>query len=583
MIRRIFVVLLISFLMPTACSRPDEATANKAADEAGQPVDGDWAIVRFEAEPDTLNPLTQTATNSQYTMYGVNNSQIYEFLLGYNPKDWTLTQPILAEAMPTISDDHLTYTFVLRDGVKWHDGQPMTPEDVLFTFKATACPLTDAAPARSYMTDLADIVMDGRTMKFLMKKPNSFNVINIGNTIPVMPKHVFDPEGFIDGLSYKDMLGPKGKDAGAKKFADQFNSHPANRAPVGTGPYKFEKWDTGRELVLARNENYWGAKKPHLDKILYRFITDYTAGLTALKAGDVDAMPRLTPIQFAQQTGGAAFDQQFTKTRYPVPAVFYIMWNNERPFFKDKRVRQAMTLLLDRQKILETIRFGLGKIAIGAILPGNSDFNPNIKSWPYDPKRAAELLDEAGWKDHDGDGIRDKDGVKFQFEFLGANGSTIYPQLAPIMREELKKAGIDMTERVIEFNVMLQSLKDHKFDASTLGTTSDLVQDPYQSWHSSSALNRGSNYGNFKNPEADKLLEDARREFDLEKRKQLYWRWQEIIHDEQPYTFMYYAEEAAAYSKRFQNVQWLPPRPGYDLQAWWVPKAQQKHGKPSTR
>jgi len=197
---------------------------------------------------------------------------------------------------------------------------------------------------------------------------------------------------------------------------------------------------------------------------------------------------------------------------------------------------------------------------------------------PYDPKRAGELLDEAGWKDHDGDGIRDKDGMKFKFEFLGSTGSTIYKQLSPVMAEAFRKEGIEMTERVIEFGLMLQGLKEHRFDSSTLqlahGDLTDV--DAYQGWHSSATAG-GINFANFRNPEADRLLEQARQEFDSEKRKQLFWKWQEIVEDEQPVTFLYYFQEPAAYSKRFQNVQWLPLRPGYDLTTWWVPKAQQKY------
>ena len=135
-----------------------------------------------------------------------------------------------------------------------------------------------------------------------------------------------------------------------------------------------------------------------------------------------------------------------------------------------------------------------------------------------------------------------------------------------------------MTERVIEFGLMLQGLKEHRFDSSTLqlahGDLTDV--DAYQGWHSSATAG-GTNFANFRNPEADRLLEQARQEFDSEKRKQLFWKWQEIVEDEQPVTFLYYFQEPAAYSKRFQNVQWLPLRPGYDLTTWWVPKAQQKY------
>jgi peptide/nickel transport system substrate-binding protein len=145
------------------------------------------------------------------------------------------------------------------------------------------------------------------------------------------------------------------------------------------------------------------------------------------------------------------------------------------------------------------------------------------------------------------------------------------------LAEEFRKAGIEMTERLIDFSVLLQNLKDHRFDSTPITQSQgDLMQDPYQVWHSSGTVG-GSNFFNFRNAEADKLLEQARLEFDAEKRKQIYWRWQEIIQDEQPITFLYYWLEPAAYSKRFQNVQWLPLRPGYDLNSWWVPASLQKY------
>src|SRR5262249_53934708 len=342
------------------------------------------------------------------------------------------------------------------------------------------------------------------------------------------PKHIFDEDGLLDAFSYKDIIGPTGKtDPRIQKFADRFNKHAAGRAPVGTGPYKFEKWDSGREIVLTRNEDYWGTK-PYLDKIVYRIITDPTAALTALKSGEIDLQPRLQPLQYQDQTGGAAFDEQFSKVTYWIPGEYQIFWNNERPFFKDKRVRQALTMLVDREKIIAAIRGGLGRVGVSPFAPQARDFNPNIKPLPYDPKRAAELLDEAGWKDHDGDGIRDKDGVKFKFEFLGSNGSAVFNQLSPVLAEEFRKAGIEMTERVVELALMTETLKEHRFDASVLGFTFDLVYDPYHNWHSSSAAG-GSNFENFKNAESDRLLEQARLEFDNEKRKQIYWRWQELI------------------------------------------------------
>ena len=538
---------------------------------------GDWVVVRFEAEPDSLNPVISTSALSQYVLGGALNSQVYELLMGYNRKDWDVTEPLLAEGAPTVSDDHLTYTIKSRDGVKWHDGRPFTADDVLFTYKAVACPWTDAAAKRSLLTDLADIQMDGRTIRFIMSKPNVYNQRNVvTNFLPIIPKHVFDEKGLLDGFTYKDLIGPKGKtDPKAKEFGDQFNKHPANRAPIGTGPYKFEKWDSGREVVLRRNDDYWG-KKAYLDKIVYRIIVDPAGALSALKAGEIDMQPRLSPAQYKDQTSGEAFEQQFAKVKLSIPGEYYVFWNNARPFFKDKRVRQAMTMLIDRVKIIDTVRLGFGQIGVSPFHPEAKDFNPNLKPVPYAPERAVQLLDEAGWKDHDGDGVRDKDGVKFKFEFLGTSGSATYKQLAPIMADALRKAGIEMTERVVEFAVGMKTLREHKFDAGTGAFTFDLVQDPFQQWHSSSVAD-GLNYQNFKNAESDRLIEQARVEFNDETRKALYWRWQELIHDEQPVTFLYYQQEPVAYSKRFRDVQWLPLRPGYDLRTWWVPAASQKY------
>src|SRR5205823_3251562 len=143
------------------------------------------------------------------------------------------------------------------------------------------------------------------------------------------------------------------------------------------------------------------------------------------------------------------------------------------------------TLLIDRQKIIDTVRLGLGQVGVSPFGPKARDLNSNLKPMPYDPKRANELLDAAGWKDHDGDGIRDKDGLKFKFEFLGTSSSPIFRQIVPILADEFRSAGIEMTEKVIDVALLAQTLKEHKFDAATGGFTFDLVQDPFEQWHSS--------------------------------------------------------------------------------------------------
>ena len=472
---------------------------------------------------------------------------------------------------PEISQDHRVYTFSIRDGVRWHDGHPFSAEDVLFTVKAAMVPSVDAGAFRSSFASLASVEITGRNqIRFRMAEPYWLNDAALASDIVPVPKHVYDPQRILDHYTFEQIRDPKAvNDPVLKKFGEDFNNNPANRAPVGTGPYKFEKWQTGQEIVVRRNEDYWG-QRPHLEKIIYKIIPDSTTALAALKSGEIDFIPRLLPLQFQEQTSGPAFQEHFVKATYQIPQLAYIGWNEARPYFADKRVRQALTMLIDRAKVIETVRRGMGSMAASPFVPASPDFNPMITPLPYDPKHAAVLMDEAGWIDHNGNGIRDKDGVEFKFEILAASSNTAAVALLPILQDEFGKAGISVTARRLDAAVFQSTLRDQRADAAIDGWVSSLVFDPYQLFHSSSARNRGSNYYNFRNPTADHIMEQARVEFDAEKRKQLYWRFQDIFHDEQPYTLLYYPENAAAYHKRLQNVQFLHVRPGYDITQWWV-------------
>ena len=577
MTRRILSLSLLACSILFGCTHPASSTEG-AAGNISQPIPGDWAVVRFETEADTLNPYTKATDTADRVMVGPNNSNVYESLLYTDAKDFKTIQPRLAISRPEISEDHLTYTFNIRDGVKWHDGTPLTAEDVVFSFKALMNPFTDSAPVRSYLGDLTNVeLVEGRKVRMTMRKPYFMNEVVLGEFVYITPKHIFDPQGMLDGFKFPDIISAQNKtNPKLKEFGEAFNKHPNNRAPIGTGPFKFEKWDAGKEIVIARNDGYWG-EKAHLSKVVYRIITDNTAALTALKSGEIDFNPRLTPIQYAQQTSGPGFDQQLVKATFTSPIYYYIGWNEERPFFKDKRVRQALTMLVDRDQIIQSIAFGLGKPIASSFFSGSPDLDTDIKPLPYDPKRAGELLDEAGWIDHDGDGVRDKDGKPFRFELQGSSSSSLTKQLIPILKESFKKAGIDTTEKQIEFTVFTNNMRDHKFDAAMTAWGGDLLFDPYQIWHSNSIANRGTNFVSFRNAQSDQLIEQARVEFDPAKRKELYRKWQELIHDEQPYTFLYYYVQPAAYQKRFQNVHFLPIRPGYDLTQWFVPKSMQKY------
>jgi peptide/nickel transport system substrate-binding protein len=227
-------------------------------------------------------------------------------------------------------------------------------------------------------------------------------------------------------------------------------------------------------------------------------------------------------------------------------------------------------MLVDRTKIIDAIRRGMGSVAATPFSPGSPDFDSNIKPWPYDPKQANRLLDEAGWIDHNGDGVRDKNGVKFKFEMLASTSNSTARALMPIIEADFAKAGISVTGRQLELAVFQSTIRDQKADAAIGNWSTSLLLDPYQLFDSESARNRGSNYFNFRNAEADAAMEKAREEFDPQRRKELYWRFQEIFHEEQPCTLLFYASETAAYSVRLMNINFLHQRPGYEVAQWSI-------------
>ncbi|MBI2422575.1 MAG: hypothetical protein HYV27_07080 [Candidatus Hydrogenedentes bacterium] len=556
------LVLLLAFT-GLACSNTGTEPAAKtgtnpqtdaaaAPQAAGEPVDGDWIVTHSPTEPPTLNPFLESAGADTVRVVDGNGGFIYENLVTYD-SDTLEVIPWIAESW-TISEDKLAYTFKLKQNVTFSDGVPLTANDVKFTFDTVLDPKNLTADRRSYLSGLKEVnVLDDYTIEFKCAKPYFLNLITLG-TQWVLPKHIFG--------------------------TGDFNTHPNNRAPIGSGPYLFESWQTGSAITLARNPNYWGEKKPHVDKIMFKIITDDNAAFLELQNGGIDEMRITNAEQWTNRTNTPKFTDQFDKYSLWSPVNGYlgtfnwIAWNMRRPLFEDKHVRRAMTMLLDRQRILDKVYYGLGRVVTGYSFPDNDDYDKTIEPWPYDPDRAVMLLEEAGWKDTDNDGIRDKNGVPFKFEWIFASGVNEYEIMATVYKEQLDKVGINMTIRPLEWASFIESVTKREFDACMMAWVSPIESDPYQIWHSSQTEN-GSNYPGFKNAEVDRLIEEARVEFDEDKRNALYREFHKILHEEQPYTFLFNRKRNLAVSKRFEGVKEQPL--GFDFRDWWVPVAAQKY------
>jgi peptide/nickel transport system substrate-binding protein len=291
-------------------------------------------------------------------------------------------------------------------------------------------------------------------------------------------------------------------------------------------------------------------------------------------------MEALQPVQAVRGTNSERFNRDFKKYEYFAPTYSYIGWNNAHPIFGDKRVRQAMTYMTDRRQIVKSVLFGLGEVVDSHIYLFRPEYDKDLKSYPFDPQKGVALLREAGWQDTDGDGILDKviGGKKtsFRFEIKVNAGNAVRESVALVLMDELKKHGVAASVRQLDWTIFLNDVKNHQFDAVVLGwqmSTAD--PDAYQVWHSSQAANKGSNAISYKNVRVDQILEEYRREFDARKRIKLYKEFQEILHDEQPYTFLHVRKMVSAVHRRFEGVEVFPD--GLRPIDWWVPAARQKY------
>jgi peptide/nickel transport system substrate-binding protein len=508
---------------------------------------GDWLVYHVLGEPRTLNPISVEGTIEAREVYSRN---IFETLFDYDlDYDGVKLIPMLAESMD-VSEDGLQMTVKLKKDIWFSDGVPITADDVLFSYQTIMDPNVDAADVRNYYYNFRDVVkIDDHTVRFIFKELYWKTLESVG-VFEILPKHLYQ---------YTDAM--------------QFNTRRSN--PVGSGPYIFERWDVGQQIVLRRNENYWG-RKPRIDRLVFKFITNLQAALQALRAGDIDMMEPSSE-QFFELSQDEQFKQKFHALSYwkPSKGFSYIGWNQARPLFQDRRVRLALTHAVNREAIAKYIQKGFGKVTSGPFYIYGRQADPNITPWPYDIERAKQLMDEAGWRDTDGDGIRDMNGLAFRFKLSYPAGNDTAEQIVKMFKDDASKIGVDITADPVEWSIYVEQLNNRSFDAAICAWGGTIESDPYQIFHSSQIEGRGNNFVSFNCPAADTVIEEARRTLAPEKRYALYHRFHQILHEEQPYTFLVVRPEYLLLDKRFENVQ--VHKLGIDPLEWYVPKEKQRY------
>lgn len=541
--RKIFLILSVAIVL-SSCGKVDP----KIYDQDGPVADGDILIESTVGDLTHLNPALVDDTSS----YDV-DSLIFNGLVRYNKK--MELEPDLAEKW-TVSKDGKIITYYLRKGIKFHDGVEFTANDVLFTYKVFSDPGTNTPQGALYQ-DIKEVqIVDLYTVRVYYKKPYA---PALGETfIAILPKHLLE-----------------GKDINKDAF---------DRHPIGTGPYQFVEWKTAQKIVLDANPNYYEGA-PHLKKFIMRVIPDQTTEFLELLNGGIDCIGgfmhgSMTAEQYTRQTDIPKFKNYYNLYKTDELAYSYIGWNNKNPLFKEKKVRQALTMAIDRNSIIQNVGYGLSTICTGPFPKYSWANNPIVKPWPYDPGKSKQYLKQDGWK-MGPDGILYKtiNGKRtpFKFTLLFVQGGSTAEKVATIVQQQLKLVGISVELQSHEWATHeTQYIKPRKYEAFVGAWSINLDPDCYQLFHSSQMGENQFNLLDYKNSRVDELLVEGLRTLDVKKRQKIYWQLHKILNDEQPCTFLSIPCQLSAIHKRFK---------GYEMsmvglthpEKWYVPLSQQKY------
>ncbi len=514
-----------------ACNGP----AGPSGDAGGERT----VVVSYSVDMQGVNELTSQST-------AIMNALLYQawfrVLMDEQPdyQDGPPSfEPQLAERYE-FSADRLQLTFHLRDDVQWSDGAPVTAEDVRWTWQAHVAPeiAWGFADAKKWITDVE--VVDPQTVIYHFSRAYSGQLQDATLGV-VLPRHAWSQLPFGEWQH------------NSQWFIDHL---------VVNGPFTLESWEPQQRYVIRRNESYFG-DPPRVDRIVFEVIQEESSRLTMLRSKQAHIMEFIHPADAAVIEADPDLRLIAHIPRY----FFFVQWNVSRPLLADKKVRQALTLGIDRQQIVDSLYYGYASIGHSVFPSNHWAHNKDLEPWPYDPGRAREMLAEMGWTDTDGDGIVDRDGQPFSFELMTNSDSQVRIDLIVMIQEHLSRIGVDARTRSMEFNALLDPLSQHDFDAVMAGLAIDTSLNTEYFYHST-GIDSAYNWGAYSNPEMDRLIEEANAHIDPLAAKHLYDRMQELVHEELPMTFLYEQRRLSAAHKDLQGVEPNHVSTFYRLKNW---------------
>jgi peptide/nickel transport system substrate-binding protein len=539
--RPLLATLLL--LLCVACGgkeTPQKApTAAAAAIGDTTPQDGGTLNRRFDVDVVTLNPLIST---NRY------DRMVAQYLFTPIVNIDRNLQPIagLAESWK-IADDGLLYTFELNPKATFTDGTPVRASDVIFTLARIKDPASEAVQIAGnfQFLDLARTrAVDDHTVEVAFTQPLAAQLLSF-NDVLIIPEHVY----------------------GKGDFRKDFNS-----MAVGSGPYRLVRHVPGKEVVVERRADYWG-ERPHIQTVVIKMIGDHGVAFNALRRGDIDETMIASDTWVREQN-----NPELTKTiafqRFYTNNYNFVAWSNRHPILGDKRVRRALAMCIPVEPIVNDLYHGTARAMSGPFTPDSWAFNPTVPVIRHDIEAAKQLLATAGWTDSNADGVVDRNGKKFQISIISIAGSATGAQVVQMIQSELKKAGVQVDIQSMDGASAIQRILSGNFDSAYLSWDLDPDPDQYIAFHSSQVPPRGQNFVFYSNPVTDRLIEQARREIDQSKRKELYWKIHEVLADDQPYTWIVQVSAKWGMNKRVHGA--VPSRGmGYFLWYpgefdWWI-------------
>jgi len=532
-------------------------------------------------EPDGMHPVNDNSgPRTEVNTY----TQI--FLVNTDVKN-NEPLPYLAASLPEVSADGKTYTYIIRTDMKWDDGKPVTPEDVLFTFKANKCPLANNPHSKPYLDNILDLQIDAadkNKMIFTMKDKYIQNVWMLTD-FPIMQRVFYDPANVLAKYSFAqfdDKNFKADKETALMQWAKEFNSPKYSRDLkfiTGAGPYRISGWEPGQTMTLEKKKNHWSKGKKGMyekagpDKIVITINREPNSYMLEFKKQKYDASTYIEIKALLELEKSKDFTDNYNYAFLPTYSYSYIAINmrpdgiKHKKLFTDPKVRWALAMLTPADDMNKVIYKGKAKRVAAPISPLKNEYNQDLKPIPYDVEGAKKLLAEAGWKDADGDGILEKkidgENVKLEFNIQYMATAPSWKDMAFMAAESFYKAGVKATPVAVDFNVAIDNLKNHDFDllvSAWQGVAAP--EDHEQVWSTKSWANKGSNFTGWGTAQSDALIDSMKHELDENKRFTMSKRFQKMIYDDQPYIFLFTSVRRIAIHKRFGKQEMY-----YDRQA----------------